>query len=177
MEVRLQLSADATDQRAGRRGAARIRKCAASARAAEKTRKQVAFITAECISEMKDQANAAGAVAFLTKSFTAETMQSVLGKVLDSPSSRTPLPESLERSAATMSPAKIRVPKLKDVSDHLEPLVGRATTVTTSAAPNLAGLAAELKAVFAKPCDRFDVRVEIDGYGGGQLTILTAKLA
>lgn len=42
-----------------------------------------AFITSECTSEMKDQANAAGAVAFLTKPFTAETMQSVLGKVLD----------------------------------------------------------------------------------------------
>ncbi|MEZ4282478.1 MAG: hypothetical protein R3F21_22970 [Myxococcota bacterium] len=164
-----------------------------------------------------------------------------------------------------MPPAKIHVPKLKELSDHLEPLVGRTTTVTASAAPNkfketaltaryltrddklaalchvdfelaaflgaalamvpvgaaqdcvkegklnanltdafrevanilagvlcvngaphvrwtevtpnLAGLAADAKAVVAKPCDRFDVRVEIDGYGGGQLTILTAKLA
>lgn len=42
-----------------------------------------AFITSECTTEMKNQANAAGAVAFLTKPFTAETMQSVLGKVLD----------------------------------------------------------------------------------------------
>jgi FixJ family two-component response regulator len=32
---------------------------------------------------MKNQANAAGAVAFLTKPFTAETMQSVLAKILD----------------------------------------------------------------------------------------------
>lgn len=42
-----------------------------------------AFITSECTTEMKNQANAAGAVAFLTKPFTAETMQSVLGKILD----------------------------------------------------------------------------------------------
>lgn len=42
-----------------------------------------AFITSECTSEMKQQATAAGAVAFLTKPFTAETMQSVLGKVLE----------------------------------------------------------------------------------------------
>jgi len=42
-----------------------------------------AFITSECTTDMKEQASAAGAVAFLTKPFTAETMQSVLGKVLD----------------------------------------------------------------------------------------------
>jgi two-component system chemotaxis response regulator CheY len=42
-----------------------------------------AFITSECTTEMKNQANAAGAVAFLTKPFTAETMQSVLAKILD----------------------------------------------------------------------------------------------
>lgn len=41
-----------------------------------------AFITSECTTEMKDQANEAGAVAFLTKPFTAETMQDALGKVL-----------------------------------------------------------------------------------------------
>ena len=42
-----------------------------------------AFITSECTTQMRDQANAAGAVAFLTKPFTAETMQSALGKVLE----------------------------------------------------------------------------------------------
>ena len=42
-----------------------------------------AFITSECTTEMKNQANEAGAVAFLTKPFTAESMQSVLGKILD----------------------------------------------------------------------------------------------
>jgi two-component system chemotaxis response regulator CheY len=42
-----------------------------------------AFITSECTTEMKEQANAAGAVAFLTKPFTAETMQAALAKVLD----------------------------------------------------------------------------------------------
>jgi hypothetical protein len=161
-------------------------------------------------------------------------------------------------------PAKIHVPKLKDLSDHLEPLMGRTTKVTASAAPNkfkescqtaryltrddklaalcqvdlelaaflgaalamvpvgaaqdcakegklspnltdafrevanilagvlcvngaphvrwtevssdLAGLAADAKAVVAKPCDRVDVRVAVDGYGGGNLTILTAKV-
>ena len=41
------------------------------------------FITAECTTEMKNQANEAGAVAFLTKPLTAESMQSVLGKILD----------------------------------------------------------------------------------------------
>lgn len=41
-----------------------------------------AFITSECTTEMKDQANEVGAVAFLTKPFTAETMESVLGKIL-----------------------------------------------------------------------------------------------
>lgn len=42
-----------------------------------------AFVTSECTQEMKDQANAAGSVAFLTKPFTAESMQTALGKVLD----------------------------------------------------------------------------------------------
>jgi two-component system chemotaxis response regulator CheY len=42
-----------------------------------------AFITSECTTEMKDQANAAGAVAFLTKPFTADTMQAALAKVLE----------------------------------------------------------------------------------------------
>jgi len=42
-----------------------------------------AFITSECTTEMKNQANEAGAVAFLTKPFTAGSMQSVLGKILD----------------------------------------------------------------------------------------------
>lgn len=42
-----------------------------------------AFITSEFTSEMKDQANEAGAVAFLTKPFTAESMESALGKILD----------------------------------------------------------------------------------------------
>jgi len=41
-----------------------------------------AFITSECTAEMRDEANEAGAVAFLTKPFTAETMESVLGKIL-----------------------------------------------------------------------------------------------
>ncbi len=41
-----------------------------------------AFITSECTNEMRDQANEAGAVAFLTKPFTAETMESALGKIL-----------------------------------------------------------------------------------------------
>jgi hypothetical protein len=43
--------------------------------------------------------------------------------------------------------------------------------------PTLAGLPADAKAIVAKPCERLDVRVEIDGYGGGQLTLLTAKVA
>ena len=164
-----------------------------------------------------------------------------------------------------MAPAKIHVPKLKELSDHLEPLMGRATTVTASAAPNkfketchtaryltrddklaalcqvdfelaaflgaalamvpvgaaqdcvkegklsanltdafrevanilagvlcvngaphvrwtevattLGALPADAKAVLAKPCDRVDFRVEVEGYGGGQLTVFTAKLA
>ncbi|MEZ4331010.1 MAG: response regulator [Myxococcota bacterium] len=42
-----------------------------------------AFITSECTAEMRDQANASGAVAFLTKPFTADTMQSALAKVLE----------------------------------------------------------------------------------------------
>lgn len=162
-------------------------------------------------------------------------------------------------------PAKIHVPKPKELSDHLEPLMGRSTTVAASAAPNkfkeschsaryvtrdeklaaicqvdlelaaflagalamvpaggaqdcvkegklsptlldafrevanvlagvlcvngaphvrwtdvatnLAELASDAKAVAAKPFERVDVRVEIDGYGGGSLTILTAKVA
>lgn len=41
-----------------------------------------AFITSECTTEMKEQADKAGAVAFLTKPFTPETMESVLGKIL-----------------------------------------------------------------------------------------------
>ncbi len=41
-----------------------------------------AFITSECTDEMREQANSAGAVAFLTKPFTAETLESVLGKIL-----------------------------------------------------------------------------------------------
>lgn len=41
-----------------------------------------AFVTSECTTEMKDQANAAGAVAFLTKPFTAETLESTFGKIL-----------------------------------------------------------------------------------------------
>jgi two-component system, chemotaxis family, chemotaxis protein CheY len=41
-----------------------------------------AFITSECTAEMREAANEAGAVAFLTKPFTAETMESVLGKIL-----------------------------------------------------------------------------------------------
>jgi len=41
-----------------------------------------AFITSECTAEMREEANEAGAVAFLTKPFTAETMESVLGKIL-----------------------------------------------------------------------------------------------
>ena len=41
-----------------------------------------ASITSECTTEMKDQANEAGAVAFLTKPFTADTIQGALGKVL-----------------------------------------------------------------------------------------------
>ena len=41
-----------------------------------------AFITSECTTEMKDQANEVGAVAFLTKPFTPETMESALGKLL-----------------------------------------------------------------------------------------------
>ena len=40
------------------------------------------IIISECTTAMKDQANEAGAVAFLTKPFTAETMQDALGKVL-----------------------------------------------------------------------------------------------
>ena len=42
-----------------------------------------AFITSECTTEMRDQANEAGSVAFLTKPFTSDTMESVLGKFLD----------------------------------------------------------------------------------------------
>ena len=42
-----------------------------------------AFVTSECTTEMRDQANEAGAVAFLTKPFTADTMEAVLGKILD----------------------------------------------------------------------------------------------
>ena len=41
-----------------------------------------AFITSECTTEMRDMANEAGAIAFLTKPFTAETMQSAFSKVL-----------------------------------------------------------------------------------------------
>lgn len=164
--------------------------------------------------------------------------------------------------------AKIHCPKLKELSDHLEPLIGRTTTVTPSKAPNkfketcqtaryvardgklaavcqfdlelaaylgaalamipiasaqddvksgklsptlvdafrevanilagvlcvdgaphvrwtdvvagLAAMPADAKAVVAKPCERIDVHVEVEGYGGGgggNLTILTAKLA
>lgn len=43
----------------------------------------LAFITSECTDEMKEQANEAGAIAFLTKPFTAASMESVLSKVLD----------------------------------------------------------------------------------------------
>ena len=42
----------------------------------------VAFITSECTTEMRDQANEAGAIAFLTKPFTPETMAAALDKVL-----------------------------------------------------------------------------------------------
>lgn len=42
-----------------------------------------AFITSECTAEMREQANEAGAIAFLTKPFTAETMNATLGKILD----------------------------------------------------------------------------------------------
>ncbi|MCP5056706.1 MAG: response regulator [bacterium] len=42
-----------------------------------------AFITSECTAEMREEADGAGAVAFLTKPFTAETMESVLSKILD----------------------------------------------------------------------------------------------
>ena len=160
---------------------------------------------------------------------------------------------------------KIHCPKLKDLIDHLEPLMARTTTVKASAAPNkfaencitaryvmrderiaavcqvdlelaaflgaalalvpagaaqdaakegdlgpnltdafcevvniLAGVlcvdgaphvrwvdiakglgtvAADAKAVLAKPCDRLDVVVDIEGYGSGKLSILTAKIA
>ncbi|MFT5441384.1 MAG: two-component system chemotaxis response regulator CheY [Myxococcota bacterium] len=41
-----------------------------------------AFITSECTAQMREAAKEAGAVAFLTKPFTAETMESVLGKIL-----------------------------------------------------------------------------------------------
>ncbi len=41
-----------------------------------------AFITSECTTEMKDMANEAGAIAFLTKPFTAETMEEAFKKVL-----------------------------------------------------------------------------------------------
>ncbi len=41
-----------------------------------------AFITSECTKEMRDEANEAGAVAFLTKPFTAETLGETLGKIL-----------------------------------------------------------------------------------------------
>lgn len=42
-----------------------------------------ALITSECTTEMREQANGAGAIAFLTKPFTAESMESALAKVLD----------------------------------------------------------------------------------------------
>lgn len=161
-------------------------------------------------------------------------------------------------------PAKIHVPKVKDLADHLTPLLGRTTTVKASAAPNkfkptcqtaryvgrddkiaavcqvdlelaaflgaalamvpvgaaqdcakegklsanlldafrevanvlagvlcvngaphvrwtsvavdAAGIEADAKGVIAKPCDRVDCQLEVDGYGAGNLTILTAKL-
>lgn len=41
-----------------------------------------AFVTSECTTEMKDQANEVGAVAFLTKPFTAETLESTFSKIL-----------------------------------------------------------------------------------------------
>ena len=41
-----------------------------------------AFVTSESTGEMRNRANEAGATAFLTKPFTAETMQDALGKVL-----------------------------------------------------------------------------------------------
>ena len=44
-------------------------------------------------------------------------------------------------------------------------------------AKGLATVPADAKAVLAKPCERIDVLVEIDGYGAGKLTILTAKIA
>jgi two-component system chemotaxis response regulator CheY len=42
-----------------------------------------AFITSECTDEMRAEANEAGAGAFLTKPFTAETIEESLSKVLD----------------------------------------------------------------------------------------------
>jgi len=42
----------------------------------------LAFITSECTTEMKEMADEAGAIAFLTKPFTAETMQDAFDKVL-----------------------------------------------------------------------------------------------
>lgn len=41
-----------------------------------------AFVTSECTTEMKDQANEVGAVAFLTKPFTPETLESAFSKIL-----------------------------------------------------------------------------------------------
>ena len=41
-----------------------------------------AFITSECTTEMREAANEAGALAFLTKPFTADSMQDALEKVL-----------------------------------------------------------------------------------------------
>lgn len=43
--------------------------------------------------------------------------------------------------------------------------------------PSLAALPADAKAIAAKPFERADFRVDIDGYGGGNLSILTTKVA
>lgn len=45
----------------------------------------------------------------------------------------------------------------------------------TDVAPSLAGLSADDKALIAKPFARVDATIDVDSYGSGKLTIVTAK--